>query len=92
MLADATNAWTQLDILDSIIAASSEQVNYSRTAYEGVQVEANLGIRSTLDVLDAERDYREARVRNTNAVFDRNIARYALLASIGELTAEKLGL
>ena len=92
VLADATNAWTQLDILDSIIAASSEQVNYSRTAYEGVQVEANLGIRSTLDVLDAERDYREARVRNTNAAFDRNIARYALLASIGELTAEKLGL
>ncbi|MCY4541778.1 MAG: TolC family outer membrane protein [Rhodobacteraceae bacterium] len=92
VLADATNAWTQLDILDSIIAASREQVEYSRTAFEGVQVEANLGLRSTLDVLDAERDFREAQTRSTNAVLDRNIARYALLASIGQLTAGQLGL
>ncbi len=92
VMAEVTNAWTHLDILGSVIAATREQVEYSRLAYEGVQAEADLGTRSTLDVLDAENDFRQAQTQSINAVLDRNVAMYALLASIGQLTAETLGL
>ena len=61
-------------------------------AFRGVREEATLGTRTTLDVLDAEQELLDARANLISAQVDETIAAYAVLASLGELTASALHL
>ena len=54
--------------------------------------EAALGARTTLDVLDAERELLQAKSDRTAAEANLQVAYYSLLASMGLLTAENLKL
>jgi len=74
------------------ITASQEQVRASRIAFEGVSEEASLGARTTLDVLDAEQEFRNAESALISAARDEVVARFSVLAEMGQLTAEKMGL
>ena len=85
-------AWTQLDIARAFIQASDLQVEAQQLAYEGVQEEANLGARTTLDVLDAEQDLLSAQTDLVSAQRDELVAAYSLLASVGAFTVDALGL
>ena len=60
--------------------------------FDGIREEATLGARTTLDVLDAEQDLLDARAALISAQVDQTIAAYAVLASVGQLTAEALNL
>ncbi|MCY4459698.1 MAG: TolC family outer membrane protein [Albidovulum sp.] len=86
------SAWARLKIAESSIEARAEQIEASELAFRGVREEALLGVRSVLDVLDAEQTRLAAGTDLAGAVRDRELAVYALLASIGLLTAEHLGL
>src|SRR3546814_20053245 len=55
-------AWETLTTARSNIQARSDQVDAARVALEGVQQEAEVGSRPTLDVLDQEQEYLDARV------------------------------
>ncbi|GAB4388693.1 MAG: TolC family outer membrane protein [Albidovulum sp.] len=85
-------AWSDLDVTRSQIAASEREVEAARIAYNGVQEEAKLGARTTLDVLDAEQALLNAQANLINARANRQVAFYSLLASMGLLTAEHLNL
>ena len=74
------------------ITASQEQVRASRIAFEGVTEEASLGARTTLDVLDAEQELRNAESALIAAARDEVVARFSVLSEMGQLTAEKMGL
>ena len=87
-----SNAWVQLDIARSTVRAASEQVEHTELAFRGTQVEASLGARSSLDVLDAEQDNLRARTSLVNARNNLSIAIYVLLGEIGILSPEVLGL
>ena len=50
------------------------------------------GTRTTLDVLDAQRELVQSQVLQVNAEKSRVVAGYQLLASIGRLTARDVGL
>ena len=63
-----------------------------RIAFEGVNEEANLGARTTLDVLDAEQEFLDAQANQISAEADLVIAAYAVLESTGELTVRDLNL
>ncbi|WP_375211026.1 TolC family protein, partial [Hyphococcus sp.] len=52
---------------------------------DGVRREAEVGVRTTLDVLDAEQEYLDAQVALANAERDARAATYELLASIGAI-------
>jgi outer membrane protein len=67
-------------------------VKAAKTALDGVREEARVGQRTTLDVLNAEQEYLDARVTLITAQRDRVVASYAVLQSIGKLTAKNLGL
>ena len=86
------NAYAQIRIAMASIQASQQQIRASQLAFEGVQEEAALGARTTLDVLDAEQDLLEARIGLIEAQTTLYTASYGLLAAMGLLTVEHLGL
>ncbi len=86
------NAWEGLVSAQSVIESSSEQVRANEIAFEGVRQEAQVGSRTTLDVLDAEQELLDARVGLVRAQRDEQVAAYQLLSATGQLTADGLGL
>ncbi|MEM8785929.1 MAG: TolC family outer membrane protein [Pseudomonadota bacterium] len=90
--ADVANAWESLRAARAVIVSTSEQVRANTIAFEGVQQEARVGSRTTLDVLDAEQELLDAKVSLVEAQRDEYVAAYSLLAAIGGLTAEGIGL
>ena len=89
---NVASAWARLQIAESSIEARTEQVESADLAFRGISVEASLGQRTILDVLDAEQTRLAAGTDLAGAVRDRELAIYTLLASMGLLTAEHLGL
>lgn len=85
-------AWENLTTARSNIDARRAQVDAARIALEGVQQEAEVGSRTTLDVLDAEQEYLDARVAEVRARRDEYVAGFTLLSAIGRLQARQLTL
>ncbi|MCC1481380.1 TolC family outer membrane protein [Roseibaca sp. Y0-43] len=92
VLQNVALAWANLDVTRARIAASRQQVAASQAAFEGTREEARLGARTTLDVLNAENDLLNARTTLLQAEAGLQTATYALLASMGLLTVDHLGL
>lgn len=86
------NAFAQIRIASASIETSQQQIRASRIAFEGVQEEAALGARTTLDVLDAEQTLLEARIGRIEAQTSLYTASYRLLSAMGLLTVEHLNL
>jgi outer membrane protein len=86
------NAWAQLRIANAQIQAAEQRIAAAELAFHGVQEEASLGARTTLDVLDAEQDVLDARISRIEAQTNLYSAAYAILAAGGLLTVEQLGL
>ena len=61
-------------------------------ALNGVREEARVGQRTTLDVLNAQQELVNARVALVGAQRDRVVASYSLLAGVGRLSPQVLGL
>jgi outer membrane protein len=89
---DVGQAWAELAVALARIEATERQIAAARTAYEGVREEATLGARTTLDVLNAEQELLDARVARVAAETNRYLAVYQLLAAMGLLTVDHLGL
>ncbi|MBT3373362.1 MAG: TolC family outer membrane protein [Rhodospirillaceae bacterium] len=88
----ASQAWERLTTTQSQISARSEEIRANEIALEGVRQEAEVGSRTTLDVLDAEQELLNSRVALVIAERDEYVAGYFLLAAIGRLTAVNIGL
>lgn len=89
---DVGRAWAQLAVARASLEASERQIAAARTAFEGVREEATLGARTTLDVLNAEQELLDARAARVAAESQQYIATYTLLAAMGLLTVDHLGL
>lgn len=86
--AAVTAAWQQLRAARANIASAETQVNANGLALAGVRRESEIGIRTTLDVLDAEQEYLDAQVSLANVERDARAATFQLLATMGILAAE----
>lgn len=86
------NAWALVQVARASREASERQVRASQVAFRGVREEAKAGVRTTLDVLDAEQELLDARANLISAGIDEQVAAYRLMASMGLLTAERLRL
>lgn len=84
-------AWSGLRAGEEVLAAARDQQAAAETALGGVERERGLGLRSTLDVLNAEEELRDAKIAYARAEAEYTFAGYALLASIGALSLETLG-
>ena len=85
-------AWEVLVSSRSQIAARLEEVRANQIALEGVRQEAEVGSRTTLDVLDAEQELLDAQVALVIAERNEYVAGFQLLSAVGGLTARKLEL
>lgn len=86
------NAWSAVDVASASITAGSQQVTAAQAAFDGVREEADLGARTTLDVLDAEQELLDARAQKLTAEAQRYVGVYNLLAAMGLLSVEHLKL
>ncbi|MEM1385617.1 MAG: TolC family outer membrane protein [Pseudomonadota bacterium] len=89
---DVGIAWADLEVARASIEAGILEVQAAQLAFDGVQEEAKVGARTTLDVLDAEEDVLEARADLVEARRDEYVASYTVLETIGMLTIDHLGL
>ena len=89
---DVATAIMNLRVAQATLEASRRQVEAQQMAFEGTREEAELGARTTLDVLDAEQDLLDARTNVAAASTNQFIAAYQLLAAMGMLTVEELNL
>jgi outer membrane protein len=85
-------AWGQLLAAKAQIQSTQAQVDASEIALNGVREEARVGQRTTLDVLNAQQELVNARVAVVTAQRDRVVASYTLLAAVGRLSPQVLGL
>jgi outer membrane protein len=85
-------SWGELDAAKAQIEATTAQVNAAEIALNGVREEARVGQRTTLDVLNAQQELVNARVALVTAQHDRVVASYTLLAAVGGLSMQRLGL
>ena len=87
-----TNAWNGLLAAQAVIESSREAVRANEIAFEGVEQEAFVGLRTTLDVLNAEQELLNSRLELVRAERDLYVASYTLLQAMGLLSAEELDL
>lgn len=81
-------AWEQVIEARSRIGAAEAQTAANRRALDGVRREADLGARTTLDVLNAEQELLNANVMLAAARRDEQVSAYTLLAVIGALSVD----
>jgi outer membrane protein len=80
-----TNAWTGLASARSAVQSAREQVDAAELAYEGVRLEQETGLRSTVEVLDQVADLLTAQIALAQAERDLIVAERQLLAAVGTL-------
>ena len=89
---DATTAWEALDTARAQIDSFKSQVASNKVAFDGVKQEQEVGLRTVLDVLDAQQEVLTSQVSLVGALRDEIVAAYQVLAAVGRLTAAGLGL
>ncbi len=80
-----TNSWTGLASARSSVESAQQQVTAAELAYQGIRLEQETGLRSTIDVLNQEQDLLTARLALAQAQRDLIVAERAMLASMGQL-------
>jgi outer membrane protein len=90
--ASVVSSYGLLDTARASIISGQAAVKAAETALSGVREEAKVGQRTTLDVLNAQQALLNARVSLVISQRDRVVASYAVLGSIGRLSAQELDL
>ena len=89
---DATTAWEALQTAKAQIESFTSEVEANKVAFEGVRQEQQVGLRTVLDVLDAQQEVLNSQVSLVVARRDTIVAAYQTLAAVGKLTAADLKL
>jgi outer membrane protein len=89
---NVVQAWGQLEAAKANIEATQAQVQAAEIALNGIREEARVGQRTTFDVLTAQQTLVNARVSVVTAQHDRVVASYTLLAAVGRLSPDVIGL
>nr|QQZ51835.1 TolC family protein [Phenylobacterium glaciei] len=81
---------SQLTAARANIGSTNTQVRAARIAAEGTRQEQQVGLRTTLDVLNAEQELRSAELAQVSARHDEYVAAASVLAQMGHLQASYL--
>lgn len=90
VLQSVSSAYAQVLSTGSTLQASEEGVRAATVAAEGVRAEAQVGLRTTLDVLNQELELRNAQVNLVSARRNQYVAQAQLLAAMGRLEGPDL--
>ena len=89
---ETVTAWEYYQSAKAEIVAVKAQVKAAETALQGVIREEKAGTRTVLDVLNAEQEHLNSQVSYQEAHRNEIVSAYSLLAKIGKLTPDTLGL
>ena len=90
VLQTITQFWNQLIAARANIGSTAEQVRAAAIAAEGTRQEQQVGLRTTLDVLNAEQELRAAQLAQVSAARDEYVAASTVLAAMGRLEGKNL--
>jgi outer membrane protein len=90
VLQNVSSAYAQVLSTRATVAAGTEAVRAASVAAEGVRQEAQVGLRTTLDVLNQELALRNAQTSVASARAAEYVARASLLAAMGQLEGPAL--
>jgi outer membrane protein len=90
--ADVIANWGILQSSGPAIVSAQAAVDANKIALTGVREEEKVGQRTTLDVLDAQRELLNSQIGLVTALRDRVVAEYSLYAAVGRMDAQTLGL
>ena len=86
------SAWKKIESTKSSIKSLEISVESNLMAVEGVSKEANVGTRTTLEILDAEKEVTQSESNLVNAQFQLIISSFELLKLCGLLNFSYLGI
>lgn len=89
---DTHNAWHALIANRSSLQLATMQMHSNEVAFEGSKLEARVGSRTTIDILNANLELVQSRVTEVSAEAATTVAGYQVLSAMGHLTAEHLNL
>lgn len=90
--ASVVSSWGQLETARAVIQSSKAAVKSAEIALDSIRQEAQVGQRTTFDILFAQQTLLNTRVTLVVAQRDRVVASYAVMAAIGRLSAANLSL
>jgi outer membrane protein len=90
VLQAVAQAWDQLLGARANLDADDVQVKADTVAFEGVREEQRVGLRTTLDVLNAQQELEQSQLALVGARHDEYLAAAAVLAAMGALEARAL--
>jgi outer membrane protein len=90
VLQSVSQAWAQLLSARAQTLSNEQQVKAAGVAAEGERQEAQVGLRTTIDVLNAEQELRNAELSLVQARHDEYVASASLLTAMGRLEAKNL--
>lgn len=90
VLQTITQGWNSLIAARANIVSTDEQVRAAKVAAEGTHQEEQVGLRTTLDVLNAEQELRAAQLNQVSARRDEYVATATVLNAMGRLEARNL--
>jgi outer membrane protein len=88
----ALQAWATLESAKAQVDSNRVQIRANEVALDGVQREAIVGSRTTLEVLNAEQELLNSRTALVQSLANVVSASYAVAAAVGRLTAQDLNL
>lgn len=89
---NAENAYRQFIAVKSLIKANQAERDAASLFRDGVKKEVEFGLKTLLDLLDAEQDVVNAELSLISTRGDYVLSGYTLLAHMGQLNAEAFGL
>ncbi|WP_066968190.1 TolC family outer membrane protein [Rhizorhabdus dicambivorans] len=84
---DVVIAWNQLGASRIAVVSGTRQVQAAQIAFAGMQREEQFGLRSTIEVLNAEQELASSQLTLLNNRFQEYLARAELLLAMGRLDA-----
>lgn len=90
--ATVVKAWGAANAAKAQIESAQSQVQAAEVAFEGVRREFGAGQRGTFELLTIQQELRNARVALVTAQRERVVTSYTLLAAVGRLSPQALGL
>ncbi|GFZ87027.1 type I secretion protein TolC [Rickettsiales bacterium] len=87
-----TVAWKNIEVAKSAIKSSQDAINAAQIALLATQQEYDLGTKTMLDILDAERELFATRVNLTKAKHEHMILSYRLIFLMGMLNLSNITL
>lgn len=88
VVSSVSQAWSQMLAAKSAVASNQEQVKAATIAADGVKVEQQVGLRTNIEVLNAQQELKSAQLALIEAERGQYVAGGQLLSVMGGLTAK----